>query len=176
MSANKWELRKVRLDELKVAENNPRTITNKHFQGLMNSIRRFGLVEPIVWNERTGRIIGGHQRYRALIEMGVTEAIIVSTDMSPEEEIAANLTLNNPAIEGEFDEPVGDLLKSLDANAHDLFKELNMDALEKELAKADAPPQRHIEPSDDDYKTTCPCCAHKWEVTVSDVKVFKGDE
>jgi hypothetical protein len=173
MSANKWELKKVRLDSLKVADNNPRTINNRHFQGLMNSIRRFGLVEPIVWNSRTERIIGGHQRYRALVEMGVTEATIVSADMTPEEEIAANLTLNNPAIEGEFDEPVGDLLKNLDANAHDMFNELNLDSLEKALAKADVPPQRSIELDENDFKTACPCCGHKWEITVSDIKVDK---
>ncbi|MDD2300189.1 MAG: hypothetical protein PHU69_11195 [Fermentimonas sp.] len=30
----------------------------------------FGYVEPIVWNEETGNIVGGHQRYKILLEAG----------------------------------------------------------------------------------------------------------
>ena len=172
MSAQKWVFKKIRLDKLKLADNNPRMITNRHFQGLLNSIRRFGLVEPIVWNEQTGRIVGGHQRYRALVELGVTEAIVVVVDMSIEEEMAANLTLNNPAIEGEFDEPIGDLLKQLEKTDSSMFKELNMESLENALAKEiDKPIHSTPTKEEEELQAECPCCSHKWQISVNDISV-----
>jgi ParB-like chromosome segregation protein Spo0J len=171
VSANKWEIKKVSLESLKTADSNPRTITNRNFQGLLNSIRRFGLVEPIVWNSRTGKIIGGHQRFRALVELGVKEALVVSVDLSPEEELSANLTLNNPAIEGEFDEPINDLLAKLKAEETNIFKELNLDSLQKALEKELDKTPASIQPPEGGYKTKCPCCGNEFEVTVSDVSV-----
>ena len=171
MSAQKWIFKKIRLDKLKLADNNPRTITNRHFQGLLNSIRRFGLVEPIVWNERTGRVVGGHQRYRALVELGVVEATVVAVDLSIEEEMAANLTLNNPAIEGDFDEPINDLLKQLEKSDSSMFKELNMESLESALAKEIAKPMHSTETRDEDTHAECPCCKHKWQISVNDISV-----
>lgn len=34
------------------------------YKKLHRSIEEFGHVEPIVWNERTGHVVGGHQRLR----------------------------------------------------------------------------------------------------------------
>ena len=175
-SPNKWTVKKLRLDELHVADNNPRVISNRNFQGLSNSLKRFGQVEPIVWNERTGKIVGGHQRFRVLIDSGIMEALVLVVDMTPEEEEAARLTLNNPAIEGEFDEPIGDLLKHLSDESQSLFKELNFETLQKSLEKelnkklSGSSPEPS-EPSG--YQTKCPVCSHKWEVAVADVEVEK---
>jgi ParB-like chromosome segregation protein Spo0J len=166
-----WEIKKVSLDELKTAENNPRAISNHNFQGLLNSIKRFGLVEPIVWNQRTSRIVGGHQRLRALVEMGIKEALVVAVDMSPEEEQAANLTLNNPAIEGEFEAPINDLLTKLREEESSMFKQLNMDSLQKALERELNRVPSSIEPPEGAYKTKCPCCGNEWEVSAEDVSV-----
>lgn len=174
-SANKWTVKKVKLEDLHVAENNPRVISNRNFQGLLHSMQRFGQVEPIVWNEKTGRIVGGHQRHRALVEMGVKEALVLVVSMTPEEELAANLTLNNPTIEGEFDEPINDLLSQLKGNDSSLFKDLNFETLQKSLeAEQNKRVQGSPEPPDGSgYKTKCPCCEHEWEVGVKDVSVEK---
>ena len=174
MTANKWEIKKVNLDELKTSENNPREISNHNFQGLLNSIKRFGLVEPIVWNSRTGRIVGGHQRLRALVEMGVKEALVVAVDMTSEEELSANLTLNNPAIEGEFEEPVNDLLAKLKSEETTMFKQLNLDSLQKALEKELEKTPGSIQPPEGGYKTKCPCCGNEWEVAAADVSVEVG--
>ena len=64
------EVRHLMMTDIKPFEDNPRTIGGKALTGLEKSIRRFGLVEPIVWNERTGNIVGGHQRLRALKLLG----------------------------------------------------------------------------------------------------------
>jgi ParB-like chromosome segregation protein Spo0J len=51
-------------------------------EGLAYSIQRFGCVEPIIVNVREGRnrIVGGHQRHKALTAAGVAEAMCVTVD------------------------------------------------------------------------------------------------
>jgi ParB-like chromosome segregation protein Spo0J len=171
MTVNKWEIKKVGIDELMVSENNPRAISNHNFQGLVNSIKRFGLVEPIVWNQQTKRIVGGHQRLRALVEIGTKEALVVVVDMNPEEELSANLTLNNPAIEGEFDSPINDLLAKLRSEEATMFKQLNLDSLQKALEKELKKTPSSIQPPEGEYKTKCPCCGNEFEVSAEDVSV-----
>jgi len=174
-SSNRWKIQNLRLDRLCAADTNPRVISNRNFKGLTGSLNRFGQVEPIVWNERTGRIVGGHQRFRVLVDAGVVEALVVAVDMTPEDEEDARLVLNNPAIEGEFDEPIGDLLRHLEEKSVSLFKELNFDSLQRSLEK-DAGREVHgsSEPSGSSgYQTECPVCQHKWEVSVADVAVEK---
>lgn len=110
-SANQWKAEKVLLKDIKPFDKNPRAITVKATKGLKASIERFGYVEPIVWNKTTGNIVGGHQRYTQLMNWGVKEATMMVVEMSKEMELAANLTLNNPEIEGEWDEPALELLE-----------------------------------------------------------------
>jgi len=173
MAVNRWKIQKVNIQDVKPFPDNPRSISKKALSGLKNSLARFGYVEPIVWNETTGHIIGGHQRYAILLQEGVKRAYMVVVSMSPEEEMAANLTLNNPEIEGEWDDPVMDLLMALEASSPDLFSELNMDSLRKEIESKmpkisegtgdeDTPP---------DTDTKCPCCGHEFKVESKDVTV-----
>ena len=171
MSANRWEIKVMSLDKLKVAEHNPRSISNNKFKGLVNTIKRFGLVEPIVWNERTERVVGGHQRLRALIELGKKESLVMVVDFGEEEELAANLTLNNPEIEGEFDEPINDLLSKLQADEPTMFKETNLNMLQKALESNLERLPGSIEPPAGGYQTKCPCCGNEWEVLAADVSV-----
>lgn len=59
------ELRRIELGKLKEAAYNPRVALkpgDAEFEKLKRSIETFGDVEPIVWNERTGNIVGGHQK------------------------------------------------------------------------------------------------------------------
>lgn len=54
----------VPLDELKPAERNPKRHAGDAIQA---SIGKFGYVEPIVLDERTGRLVAGHGRLEALL-------------------------------------------------------------------------------------------------------------
>jgi hypothetical protein len=83
------------------ADYNPRTITPEKFEALRASLRRFGVVEPIVWNRRGNRVVGGHQRIDALAAEGVDVAPVVVVDLTDEEEKALNVALNNPS--GDWD-------------------------------------------------------------------------
>jgi DNA modification methylase len=123
------EVRIMNLDALTPARYNPRTISEQAARGLKASIRRFGLVQPIVWNRRTQRVVGGHQRIGALKELGKTQAQVVMVDLPESEEKALNLTLNNPAITGEFTDDLQAILAELAQLPELEFTELRLDAL-----------------------------------------------
>ncbi len=96
------ESRKMKVADLVPAEYNPRKISDEAMQGLTASIERFGLVQPVIWNVRTERVVGGHQRLKALEAQGITETDVIVVDLPKSEEKALNVALNSPAISGEF--------------------------------------------------------------------------
>src|SRR5260221_5287679 len=70
------EIRRLPVAELNPAPYNPRRAlkpTDPAYRKLEASLRQFGLVEPLVWNESTGHVVGGHARLRILKELGVAE-------------------------------------------------------------------------------------------------------
>jgi len=166
-SPNRWKTRLVNLTDVRPFEGNPRSIGEREYLALSRSMSRFGYVEPIVWNERTNNIVGGHQRYRWLVEQGETQVEVVVVDLDEKDELAANLTLNNPAVEGEWDEPVTDLLRQLEEQDLDMFMELGMEELRKAVTpKSNSQPDAGVKPD-----TKCPCCGHEWRIGADDVIV-----
>ena len=151
-------------------EGNPRQIDEKHSSGLKASLSRFGYVDLIVWNERTGNIVGGHQRYNVLVEQGVKEASMIVVDFSENDEIAANLTLNNPLIEGDWDDPIHDLISQIQASDPEFFHNANFEDLRKSV-------ERMIPPvEEDDTDTECPCCGNRWKISDEDIKLMDETE
>ena len=112
----------VAIDKLHPAAYNPRKDLkpgDPEYDHLANSIEAFGYIEPIVWNKRSGNVVGGHQRLKVLIERGETDAEVVVVDYDETTERAANLALNK--IRGDWDFPkLADLLTELDTGAFDL--------------------------------------------------------
>lgn len=156
------------LSDLKPFSRNARQIDDPAYSGLTRSIARFGYVEPIVWNERSGRIVGGHQRFKILMSKGIEEATIVVVDFSEEEEIAANITLNNPEIEGDFDDPAEDLLNQIEESSGDAFSSLRLDKLRNAL-ETNTTDTSSMEDAKPD--TVCPCCNHEWLLSDDDIEV-----
>ncbi|MFH2053561.1 MAG: DNA methyltransferase [bacterium] len=117
------------LSDLEPAEYNPRTISPAALAGLRGSVERFGLVEPVVWNRRTGRVVGGHQRLKVLQAMGETETQVVVVDLEETEEKALNIALNSPSIAGEFTADLHKLLAEIDAAMPELSGLLRFDDL-----------------------------------------------
>ncbi len=64
-SAHSARLEWMALGQLQAAKRNPK----QHSSDIGTSIGRFGYVEPIVVDERTGRIVAGHGRREALMAM-----------------------------------------------------------------------------------------------------------
>lgn len=108
-------IQKVKIDQINPAAYNPRVDLkpgDPEYEKLKRSINTFGNVELLVWNSRTGNLVGGHQRLKILIEQGIKEVEVSVVDLDPEKEKALNLALNK--ISGDWDyEKLGELLDEL---------------------------------------------------------------
>lgn len=94
----------MKLAEITPAEYNPRKRLepgDKEYDALKNSLERFGVAEPLVVNERTGKLVSGHQRLNVLLEMGVGEVEVVLVELDEEQEKLLNIAMNK--IEGDWD-------------------------------------------------------------------------
>ncbi len=103
MGLGVMEIRKVPVKDLKPAKYNPRKDLqpgDPEFEKLKRSVEEFGYVEPILWNQRTGVVVGGHQRLKVLQNLGYTEVDCVILDLDEQKEKALNVTLNK--ISGDF--------------------------------------------------------------------------
>lgn len=111
------DIRRMAIADLVPAPYNPRKQLkpgDPAYEKLAASIRTFGLVEPLVWNEITGHIVGGHARLRILKDMGVADVPVSVVRLSPEQEKALNVILNNREAQGRFDHgKLADLLTEL---------------------------------------------------------------
>jgi len=97
-------IEKKNTKDLLPAEYNPRKDLkpgDAEYEKLKRSITEFGYVEPVIWNKTTGRVVGGHQRLKVLMDMGITEVECVVVELSEEKEKALNIALNK--ISGEWD-------------------------------------------------------------------------
>lgn len=124
-----------RLDELHPAEYNPRKTLrpgDKKYEKLNESIQNFGYVEPIVWNEASGRIVGGHQRYTVLLAQGFSEAQVVVVNLNDNDEKILNAALNR--IQGRWDtDKLVELLEELKEQGElepTGFEEWELDAMQ----------------------------------------------
>lgn len=110
------ELKRVSIDALNPAGYNPRKDLNpedKSYQKIKRSIETFGLVEPIIWNEETGHVVGGHQRLKILKDMGIkeTQVVVVHEDLKGEKKL--NVILNRA--KGRWDnERLSELMKEIE--------------------------------------------------------------
>ncbi|MDR1464348.1 MAG: DNA modification methylase [Oscillospiraceae bacterium] len=90
--------------QLNPAKYNPRRDLkpgDPEYEKLLRSVDEFGLVEPIVWNKRTGNIVGGHQRFKVLRQLGYDMIQCMVVDLDPVREKLLNVALNK--IGGEFE-------------------------------------------------------------------------
>jgi DNA modification methylase len=115
-------IKKVPVSAIKPAQYNPRKDLKPGdpvYEKLKRSMTEFGYVEPIVWNEETGNIVGGHQRYKILLEAGHSEIECVVVKLPKDKEKALNVALNKVTGDWEI-EALADLLQDLDEQDFDL--------------------------------------------------------
>jgi hypothetical protein len=150
-----WDFEKRKIGELHENEDNPRTMSRDEAERLQTSLGRFGLCEPIVVN-RSGEIIGGHQRYRILKALGRKTINVSVPPRDLEEEEARELCILLNKLSGSWD---NDML----ANRWDMDTLLKCGFTEKDLG---------IEPSEEEspekkitFTVTCPDTTQ-----VSDIK------
>lgn len=96
----------MRRSQLKQAPYNPRIISEHARKRLKKAIRELGIVDTVVWNKRTGHVVGGHQRLSILddLERGRDYLLTVARiDVDEKTESKLNLVLNNWSAQGEWD-------------------------------------------------------------------------
>ena len=94
----------IKVERLLPADYNPRKDLkpgDAEYEKLKRSIEQFGYVEPVIWNKTTGRVVGGHQRLKVLMDMGMTKVDCVVVEMDEDKEKALNIALNK--ISGDWD-------------------------------------------------------------------------
>lgn len=91
----------IKIKKLKTAKYNPRKISKKDMDALVSSIKKYGLVQPIVVN-KNNVIIGGHQRVEACRKLKYTEVPVMVVDLDEESEKELNIILNK--VGGTWDE------------------------------------------------------------------------
>jgi len=100
--------------QLKSAEYNPRRMTEKQAKDLEASIKKFGMIDPIIVNrhsERMNIVIGGHQRLKIAQKLNIDSVPVVYVELDGEQEKELNLRLNKNTGEWDFD-----LLASFDVD------------------------------------------------------------
>lgn len=124
-----------------------RTISPEAKQGLTTGIERWGLVQPIVVNVRSGCMVGGHRRADVLRAAGVEETDVVIVDLSEAEEKALGVALNNPFIAGEFTPDVHALIEEIRKELPEIVEVMRLDELTA-LIPVPELPQAAADPDD----------------------------
>ncbi|MFZ1801672.1 MAG: DNA methyltransferase [Candidatus Saccharimonas aalborgensis] len=151
MTNNNLEVTYQNVKELNPAPYNPRKWSNDAIAQLTDSIKSFGLVDPILVNgspDRKNVVIGGHFRLKVAKDLGIKEVPVVYVDIPDiEREKELNVRLNKNLgdwdyeLLAEFDETLLSTI-GFDSEEIDAIFDLAVDEpetfdLEKELKKLD---------------------------------------
>jgi hypothetical protein len=148
---------KVSIDSLKKCDYNPRKISKKRLQRLSASVQNHTkalsgwdptngvrLASTVTINKNGNRIIGGHQRIEALLNLGqdwIHEDDITWVELkesSPEEK-SLNLSLNNDEAAGRWEkDKLTEILSELKDSSSALFDSLDFSSLSASLKEANS--------------------------------------
>lgn len=128
---NGFPIRRIRAGDLQEAHYNPRKISEQAMAGLKASTDEFGMVEPIVWNKRFQRLVGGHQRLKTIDPEDETD--VIEVDLDEEREKALNVALNNPHIAGEWTSELAGILASIEESMPQVATDLRFGDLAEDL-------------------------------------------
>lgn len=125
-----------RIADMNRAAYNPRVDLqpeDEEYQAIERSLKRHGLVQPVVWNCRTNTVVSGHQRLTVLEAQGETEVTVSVVDLDDIQEKELNVALNK--ITGEWDDnKLSVILNELGEEAADTgFTLPEIDVLRDEL-------------------------------------------
>ena len=135
------------INDLKKYHKNAKKHPKEQVKRIANSIKEFGMCDPIgVWGE-DNLIIEGHGRLMALKKLGYKEAPIIRLDHLSEEQRKAYTLAHNKSAESEWDfEILSDELKSIvDIDMMDFGFDLSLDEEEPKVIE-DEIPEIPVEP------------------------------
>ncbi len=111
--------RTVKRSDISFASYNQRVITDEARTKLKKNLQTVGLLGGVVWNERTGNLVSGHQKVSIMDavnrydpETGANdyEFRVEVVDFDDKTEKEQNLFMNNKAVQGTYDD---DMLRSM---------------------------------------------------------------
>src|ERR1035437_7260103 len=131
------ELRRMKIADLIPHEKSPRKISPAAMERLKKSLHELGNLSPVTINLTTRKVLGGHQRLKALVQLGETKTDVWCVNLDARQETKALITLNRSS--REWDEAaLEDVLRDLqkEAGALDVagFTEADLDALCRDIA------------------------------------------
>lgn len=163
----KMYIKSVAVNELQMAAYNPRKNLQPEdveYQNIKRSLDKFGCVEPIIWNERTSNVVGGHQRLKILMENGAETVDVSVVSLDSVEEKVLNVALNK--ISGNWDiDKLSEIMQELvekdyasftgysEKEIEKLIDQVNIDATISTLGEIDT-----SDFSADNFKNKCPRC------------------
>lgn len=158
------EIKHVLIEKISPAAYNPREISDSAFEGLKESIKKFGLVDPLIINIKTGNLVGGHQRLKAAGSLGFKKVPVVEVNLSLAEEKALNITLNNQHISGQYNqdtlqELLGELKLEFDQG---FLSDLRLENLFAETKDAKNTGQEIGLDGFSKLQHECPKCGFQW--------------
>lgn len=164
------DVRKVPMQQIKPHPMNPRKDLkpgDADFERIRRSIEHFGFVEPLVWNQRTGHLVGGHQRFKVLQEAGLKEVTVSVVDLDPDDEAMFAIALNK--VRGDWEpEKLVELLRQIAQTGIDVTL-TGFDPVDFELPSVtEEEPNEGASGEDEDDLITCPSCGAKfaeWELS-----------
>jgi len=176
----------MKTSDLKHSAFNPRKITDKRLEMLKKSMAEFGDLSGIVFNVRTGRLVGGHQRTRLFDpswpiikkpckdKLGTLQDGYVDTphwgrwsyrevSWTPKREALANIAANQHG--GEFDMPkLKEIIVEIDDGSIDM-ELTGFNRHELGLSMTATPPEENAgSGSGKGEIVSCPSCGHKFSV------------
>lgn len=137
--------RPTSIASLKPDPRNPREISAEALEGLQVSLQEFGDISGLVFNTRTGHLVCGHQRLKALQERfgkdlrfdknkcclhaGDRVFPIRLVDWDEGFAAAANIAANNPLIAGMFTSEVDLMVEEIEVKFPELSQSLRLSDL-----------------------------------------------
>lgn len=120
------------IDSLKHYPKNPRkNVGPGHavFERLKKSIIKNKYIVPIIYNSRSGYVVGGNLRLDVLKALGYTEVEVVVVDLDPRQEAELNLALNKISNDWDYDQ-LTEILAGLTS-----FNDVDFDSMGFEAAE-----------------------------------------
>jgi len=129
---SKLKIEHIEIEKINPAKYNPRDISELAFEGLKESIKKWGVIDPLIVNIKGNVLVGGHQRLKAASALNYKTIPVVFVDLCQAEEKALNVTLNSPKISGKFTDGLQQLLEEIKYEIPE-FDDLLLGDLAKDL-------------------------------------------
>jgi len=97
-----WSTQTVSVSQLKPYERNPRMISKESFENLKRSIQEDGYHQRIIANADYS-VIGGHQRIKALIELGIKDVEVLVPNEQLDHDTFRRILIRDNLQAGEWD-------------------------------------------------------------------------